>query len=76
MVRRYTPAKRYRTLPNSSTTLKPMGDGISRRELEEELFGVRAMRHVFRVRPNASMQAWVTLLNPVVPHGYPAQVRA
>ena len=38
-----------------------------------QVFSARAMRHVFRVRPNASNQAWVTLLNPIVSHGYPGQ---
>jgi hypothetical protein len=38
--------------------------------LEEELLAVRAMRHVFRVRPNMTIQGWVTLLNPMIYQGY------
>ena len=38
-----------------------------------ELFGVRAMKHVFRIKRNISEQGWVTVLNPVLPHGYPPQ---
>ena len=51
----------------------PMGDNVSRNQLEEELFSVRAMRHVFRVKRNMSLQGWVTLLNPVMRRGYPPQ---
>ncbi len=50
-----------------------MGDNVSRFELEDEWFSLRAMRHVFRVKPNASQQAWTTLLMPVLRCGYPAQ---
>ena len=45
--------------------MRPFGDNISRLDLEEELFGVRGMKHVFRAKPNLSLQAWTTLLNPV-----------
>ena len=51
----------------------PMGDNVSRDALEDELFGVRAMRHVFRVKPNISFQGWVTLLNPLMRPGWPPQ---
>lgn len=44
---------------------KPFADGVSRVQLEEELFGTRAMRHVFRAKPDLSLQAWTTLMNPV-----------
>ena len=44
---------------------------MSRLALEEELLAVRAMRHVFRVKPNRTLQAWVTLLNPIARNGYP-----
>jgi hypothetical protein len=50
-----------------------MGDNVSRFELEDEWWAVRAMRHVFRVKPNASQQAWTTLLMPVLPCSYPSQ---
>ena len=55
------------------THLKPGGDNVSRLELEEELFGIRAMRHVFRVKPNMTLQGWVTVLNPVHVGDYPPQ---
>lgn len=51
--------------------LRPAGDNVTRLQLEEELFAVRNMRHVFRVKRNISLQGWVTVLNPVLPHGYP-----
>ena len=53
--------------------MTPMGDNVSRMALEDELFGVRAMKHVFRVKRNIGLQGWVTVLNPVMPHGYPPQ---
>eukprot|EP00315_Gephyrocapsa_oceanica_P001553 CAMPEP_0185313366 /NCGR_PEP_ID=MMETSP1363-20130426/35500_1 /TAXON_ID=38817 /ORGANISM="Gephyrocapsa oceanica, Strain RCC1303" /LENGTH=260 /DNA_ID=CAMNT_0027911273 /DNA_START=50 /DNA_END=832 /DNA_ORIENTATION=- len=56
-----------------SHNFRPAGDGVSRFELEEELFGVRAMKHVFRVKRNISEQGWVTVLNPVLRRGYPPQ---
>ena len=42
--------------------------------LEDELFGIRAMRHVFRLKRNLSLQAWVTVLNPLMARGYPPQL--
>jgi len=33
-----------------------------------------ARRHVFRVRRNISEAGWVTVLNPVLPNGYPPQL--
>lgn len=54
----------------NGTRVLPAADGKSRLELEEELFSIRAMRHVFRVRPQMTLQGWVTLLNPMVYHGY------
>ena len=56
-----------------STHLKPMGDNVSRLDLEEEWFGVRAMRHVYRVKPGATAQGWTTILQPVIRCSYPAQ---
>ena len=56
-------------LPNGSRVL-PAADNVSRMVLEEELLAIRAMRHVFRVRPNMTIQGWVTLLNPMIYHGY------
>ena len=38
----------------------------SRSEFEEELFGIRAMRHVFKVKPNISLQAWMVLQRPML----------
>ena len=54
--------------------LLPAGDNVSRLELEEELWAIRAMRHVYRIKPNLSLQGWVTVLNPVLRGGYPSQV--
>ena len=31
---------------------------------------MRAMRHVFRARPNLSLQAWTTLMQPMQHDGY------
>ena len=31
------------------------------------------MRHVFRLKANLSLQSWVTVLNPILPHGWPPQ---
>ena len=49
------------------------GDNVTRLELEDELWAVRAMRHVYRIKPNLSLQGWVTVLNPVLRGGYPSQ---
>ena len=51
--------------PLPGGNLVPSGDNVSRMMLEEELFGVRAMRQVFRVRKGLSLQAWTTLMNPI-----------
>ena len=57
---------------------RPAEGGRTRLELEEELFGVRAMRHVFRLRgpplaPPLTLQEWATVLNPILKHGFPTQ---
>lgn len=39
----------------------------ARDELEEELLGVRAMRHIWKVKPNASREEWRVLLGPLAP---------
>ena len=44
---------------------------LARDQLEEELFSVRGMRHVFRARANASVDDWKVLLEPV--NRYPPQ---
>jgi hypothetical protein len=51
----------------------PVGDNVSRFELEDEWFGVRAMRHVFRVKPGMTAQGWTTILQPVIRCSYPGQ---
>ena len=51
-----------------------MGDNVSRVQLEDELFSIRAMRHVWRFKPNLTMQGWVTLLNPIGRKGFPPQI--
>jgi len=53
--------------------LLPAGDNVTRLELEDELWAIRAMRHVYRIKPNLSLQGWVTVLNPVLRGGYPSQ---
>ena len=66
---------RHARLKDSKTgeTYKPAGDGVSRLQLEDELWSIRAMRHVFRLKANLSLQSWVTVLNPILPHGWPPQ---
>ena len=51
----------------------PVGDNVSRFDLEDEWFGVRAMRHVFRVKPGMTAQGWTTILQPVIRCSYPGQ---
>lgn len=58
---KYTPRSRF----------LPAADNVTRLELEEELFGVRSMKHVFRVKRNIGAQGWATVLNPALPGGYP-----
>lgn len=58
---------------STESALKPAGDGVSRLMLEDEMWSVRAMRHVFRLKANLSLQHWVTVLNPVIPKGWPPQ---
>lgn len=44
---------------------------LPRDALEEELFGIRAMRHVFRVRGHLNDSEWETILTPIrraMPH--------
>lgn len=54
-------ALRYKASTNGAS-LKPAGDGVSRLKLEDEMWAIRNMRHVFRIRANLSLQAWVTHL--------------
>ena len=56
--------------PDHPKGLTPAGDDTPRVDLEEELFGVRAMRHVYRAKPNLSLQAWTTLMQPIQHQGY------
>ncbi|EOD11053.1 hypothetical protein EMIHUDRAFT_104836 [Emiliania huxleyi CCMP1516] len=55
------------------TRLAPMGDNVSRFELEDEWFGVRAMRHVFHIKPNLTEQGWTTIMQPAIRCSYPGQ---
>ena len=66
LVQKRTP----RFFVNGRRRVLPAADNVSRMALEEELLAVRAMRHVFRVRPNMTIQGWVTLLNPMIYQGY------
>ena len=50
--------------------MEPGADGISRLHLEEEVFGVRALRHAFRAKDNLTLQGWTTLLQPIDHSGY------
>lgn len=59
-----------RTAGQGADQWKPFADGVSRRDLEEELFSVRAMRHVFRAKPKLSIQHWTTLMQPLQHNGY------
>ena len=72
LVSKYSVPRSMRQV-NASTLLIPAGDGISRLQLEEELWAVRGMRHTFRMRANLSVQGWVTVLNPIIPRGWPPQ---
>lgn len=53
-----------------STHPTPVADGVPRVELEEELFSIRSMRHVYRARPRLSLQHWTTLMQPLQHTGY------
>jgi hypothetical protein len=59
----------YLTTPQERAAV-PGQDGIPRTALEDELFGVRAIRHAFRAKPRLSLQAWTTLLQPITHEGY------
>ena len=66
-------AERYKASTTPGVALKPAGDGVTRMQLEEEMFAVRNMRHVYRMKANMTLQGWVTVLNPVMPRGWPPQ---
>lgn len=65
---------KYSVHASSTRGIKPAGDGVTRLALEAEMLAIRAMRHVFRLKRNLSLQHWVTVLNPVLPRGYPPQL--
>ena len=46
---------------------------MPRTKLEGEWFAVRAMRHVFHIRPNTTVQGWATIMQPVLRCSYPMQ---
>ena len=47
-------------------------DGNQTRDaFEDEMFGIRGMRHAFRVKANTSLHGWYRLLQPVSFRGYP-----
>ena len=52
---------------------RPLADNVSRTKLEDEWFAVRAMRHVFHIRPNTTVQGWTTIMQPVLKCSYPLQ---
>ena len=52
---------------------RPLADNVSRTKLEDEWFAVRAMRHVFHIRPNTTVQGWTTIMQPVLRCSYPMQ---
>ena len=45
---------------------RPLADNVPRTKLEGEWFAVRAMRHVFHIRPNTTVQGWATIMQPVL----------
>ena len=72
---KYSVKREFRRNGSSSArTLKPSGDGVRRWQLEKEMLAVRGMRHVFQWPRGMSLQGWVTVLNPILPHGYPPQL--
>ena len=52
---------------------RPLADNVSRTKLEDEWFAVRAMRHVFHIHPNTTVQGWATIMQPVLRCSYPMQ---
>ena len=52
---------------------RPLADNVPRTKLEDEWFAVRAMRHVFHIRPNTTVQGWATIMQPVLRCSYPMQ---
>lgn len=46
-------------------TLGMLGNASSRADLEDEVFAARALRHVFRAKPNLSLAQWVALMQPL-----------
>ena len=70
---RYSVDAHLRRREGGGPSYRPMGDNVSRRELEEEMFAIRGMRHVFRVKRDIGLQGWVTVLNPIMHRGYPPQ---
>ena len=52
---------------------RPLADNVPRTKLEGEWFAVRAMRHVFHIRPNTTVQGWATIMQPVLRCSYPMQ---
>jgi SAM-dependent methyltransferase len=69
----HEPADRKHCKYSPPTRLVPMGDNISRFALEDEWFGVRALRHVFHIKPNLTEQGWTTVMQPVIRCSYPGQ---
>ncbi|KAL1495549.1 hypothetical protein AB1Y20_016912 [Prymnesium parvum] len=63
---------RMKYSPKGFSRLRAMRNH-SRDDFEEELFSIRGMRHVFRVKRNLSAEAWTLLLQPVALHGWPPQ---
>ena len=49
------------------------GGNETRDLYEDEMFSIRAMRHVFRVKDNTTLHGWYRLLQPVARRGWPPQ---
>ena len=56
MITPYSVKPNFRGVGALPVPLTPVGDGVTRMELEEELLSVRAMRHVYRVKRNLTKQ--------------------
>ena len=52
---------------------RSLADNVPRTKLEDEWFAVRAMRHVFHIHPNTTVQGWATIMQPVLRCSYPMQ---
>lgn len=71
--KQHEPTDRSRCKYSPPGPHRPLADNVSRTKLEDEWFAVRAMRHVFHIRPNTTVQGWATIMQPVLRCSYPMQ---